>query len=215
MGMPVKLDEDTLTCGQVRQWQEEYRSGDLALADLLAIEQHCRRCEHCRLLLQQCEEQSSTSPLSPSPPPPPLYLAAQIKSEAHQRQPAQRAVPRKRLIGSPHFLAACAVVAAGAIAVLAVICHLEASKPRSDAWAPAFVVTSGGGTIMLVDSDNFFRETSPEEMLERLHQGRAALGLSDGDSAADRTNRQPVTPVAVGPAATATEDSPLASTADP
>jgi hypothetical protein len=186
MGSPVKRAEDLLTCEQVRQWHQHGRLDQLSPADLLAVERHCEQCAECWSFLYGSENQGSAESL-PASPEPPLYLAAQIKCEVRQRRPAQRASVRKRLIGSPHFLAVCAVIVAGAVATLGVIYYFNSLKPREDAWAPAFVLTSGGGTIMLADSEDPSRAVSTEEMLERFQQGKEALEGRGGEGGSTET----------------------------
>ena len=197
MGSPVKLDEELLTCEQVQRWCRHGRLEELSLADLLAVERHCEQCVKCRRLAYGPERHRPvTSIPSPSPvPSPPRYLAAQIKSEAHQRLPAQQACVRKRLIGSPHFLAVCAVITAGIIATLAAVYYFNSSKPREDAWAPALVVTSGSGTIILADSEDPARTVSTEEMLERFSQRQATSGRQDTGSETREMDHLPKAPL--------------------
>jgi hypothetical protein len=212
MGSPAKLDEELLTCEQVQRWCRHGRLEELSLADLLAVERHCEQCVKCRRLAYGPERHRPvTSIPSPSPvPSPPRYLAAQIKSEAHQRLPAQQACVRKRLIGSPHFLAVCAVITAGIIATLAAVYYFNSSKPREDAWAPAFVVISGGGTIILADSEDPARTVSTEEMLERFSQRQATSGRQDTGSETREMLDLPKTPI---PAVTTTPAVELSSPA--
>lgn len=183
MGIPAKIGENRLTCERVRQWKDKYRSGELSAEDRHLVERHCEDCPQCReLLFGQASE-------APAEPPP--YLASQIKSEARRRRPAERAVVRNRMVGSPQFLAACAVIVAGTIATLAVVYYFNSLKPREDAWAPAFVVTSGGGMIMLTDSEDPMRELSAEEMLERLHQGRSGTDQQGTDRTGESEDPAP------------------------
>jgi len=148
-----------LTCEEVRELHQAYAAGELAAEEKSAFEAHCRECEACRQLLEQMEV--------PTPPP---YLAAEIKEEALQRTSPERTATRKRAIGSPQFLAACAVIAAGVIVALIAADHMNNSEAREDAWAPAIIVTSGGATVDLTDTEDPMRVQSRDEILEKLQR---------------------------------------------
>ena len=174
MGIPVKAEETQLTCEEVSDLQDAYLTGALSVEQKAAVDDHCAHCKSCRDLLSEAlGPQPPQSP--PDPPTPPRYLAAQIKSEARQRRSPERAAARKRMIGSPSFLAACAVIATGVIATLVVTYHMNNVRLREDTWAPAFVVTSGGDVIPLTDPEDPMREQTTDEVLEKLHRGKQAL----------------------------------------
>ncbi len=179
MGVSVKADQSELTCDDVRRLLDDYLSGSLAADEIAAVEDHCSHCETCRALISDAVEAQLARKAS-RPPAPPPYLAAEIKSEAKQLRSPERIASRKRMVGSPHFLAACAVIVVGAMATLVATYHLNSLKPRQDAWVPAFVVTSGGGVIFLADPENPMREQTPDEVLEKLNRGREALRKAQG-----------------------------------
>jgi len=181
MGMPVKAEETQLTCEEVSDLQDAYLTGALSAEQKAAVDDHCAHCKPCRDLLA---EEAGPQPLqSPAEPPmPPRYLAAQIKSEARQRRSPERAAARKRMIGSPSFLAVCAVIAAGVIATLAVTYHMNNVRLREDTSAPAFVVTSGGGVITLTDPEDPMREQTADELLEKLRRGKEDLEQAQAES---------------------------------
>ncbi|GEM_PF-4735537 len=174
--MSVKAQETELTCEEVSDLQDAYLSGTLSAEQQAAVEEHCAHChcQSCRELLSPAAEPQAL-PNAPEPPSPPRYLAAQIKSEARQRRSPERAAARKRMIGSPSFLAACAVIIAGVIATLVVTYHMNSIRARADTWAPAFVVTSGGGVITLTDPTDPMREQTADELLEKFHRAKEAL----------------------------------------
>ncbi len=181
MGIPIKAEETQLTCEEVSDLQDAYLTGALSAEQKAAVDDHCAHCEPCRDLLR---ERAGSQPLqsSPEPPTPPRYLAAQIKSEARQRRSPERAAARKRMIGSPSFLAVCAVIIAGVIATLVVTYHMNNVRLREDTWAPALVVTSGGGVIVLTDPEDPMREQTADEVLEKLRRGKQALGKAQSES---------------------------------
>ncbi len=161
MERPPAVDGDNLTCEEARELHEAYVAGELAAEEKAAFETHCRECEACRHFL----EQPADEPEAPAPPP---YLAAEIKGEARQRKCPERTATRKRAIGSPHFLAICAVIAVGVIVALIATYQMNNSEAREDTWAPAVIVTSGGGVISLTDADDPMRVQSREEILEKM-----------------------------------------------
>ncbi len=79
----------------------------------------------------------------PDPPPPPPYLAQEIKARLRYEDPEVRRRAHRRMIGSPHFIASCAIILAGVIVTLGAIVHMNNSEPRSDYWVPAIVVSAG------------------------------------------------------------------------
>jgi hypothetical protein len=87
------------------------------------------------------------------------------------------------------------VITAGIIATLAAVYYFNSSKPREDAWAPALVVTSGSGTIILADSEDPARTVSTEEMLERFSQRQATSGRQDTGSETREMDHLPKAPL--------------------
>ena len=183
MGPPA-VDEGKLTCEEAGQLHEAYAAGELAAEQKAAFETHCRECEACRRLVEQLAEE----PEAPAPPP---YLAAEIKQEARQRKCPERNATRKRAIGSPQFLAICAVIAAGVILALVATYHMNNMTAREDAWAPAIIVTSGGGVITLTDAEDPMRELSREEILEKMDRHGHVPETTSPETPGETTPPQP------------------------
>lgn len=173
MGMiPAETRERQLTCADVRRLYAAYRAGALSESLREAFEAHCLECEHCSELIDITTPHLYEPPPRPAPPP---YLAAEILAEARQRKSPQQTAARRSTIGSPPFLATCAVIAAGAVLTLLAIYHYERIQPRQDTHTPVLFVKSGQGVLILADPNDPMREQTPEEILDKIRRGKIVL----------------------------------------
>lgn len=172
MGIPAETREKEFTCEDVERMYVSYCAGALSEEDAEAFEAHCLECEHCRELLDIMPPKQHKPPTAPAPPP---YLASEIVAEARLQRSPQRLAAHRRTLGSPPFLATCALIAAGVVLTLVAIYHYNHVQPRPDTHVPVLFVKSGQGVLILADPNDPMKEQTPEEILEKIRRGKIVL----------------------------------------